>query len=112
MELKLEKQFMQQERKGRRGNIKVGDQEVKTIRDKISYKKMKYATSIYDLCFRGKTAMDKCVPYPKLPERQNSTVDTDKGHISAVVPEDLANSIFWNLQKQKLNSSAISKKSH
>lgn len=56
--------------------------------------------------------MDKCVPYPKLPERQNSTVDTDKGHISAVVPEDLANSIFWNLQKQKLNSSAISKKSH
>lgn len=27
-------------------NIKVGDQEVKTIRDKISYKKMKYATSI------------------------------------------------------------------
>lgn len=56
--------------------------------------------------------MDKCVPYPKQPERQNSTVDIDKGHISAVVPEDLANSILWNLQKQKLNSSAISKKSH
>lgn len=34
------------ERTERRGNIKVGDQEVKTIRDKISYKKMKYATSI------------------------------------------------------------------
>lgn len=39
------------------------------------------------------------MPYPKQPERQNSTVDIDKGHISAVVSEDLANSIFLEFAK-------------
>jgi len=39
------------------------------------------------------------VPYPKQPERLFSTVDIDKGHISAVVPEDLANRIFLEFAK-------------
>ena len=56
--------------------------------------------------------MGKYLPHPKQPGNQNSTADFDKDQIFAMATQGPANSIFWKLQKERLTSSAISKKFH